>query len=93
MTVKVLNLYRCSDWICGEAESKDGLFVDFYADYPQVENPTIDIWLCMTKSNGNGVVKSAIRRRARSDFEKAIRKAVNEFVISNGFTPPRWNLK
>lgn len=88
MAVKVLHLYRCSSWICGEAKGH-GLFVDFYADYPQVENPTTTIWLCMTKSNGNGVVMSAIRRRARLDFEKAIRKAVDQFVLDNGFTPPK----
>ena len=93
MAVKVSNLYRCSDWICGEAESKDGLFVDFYADYPQEENPSVYVCLWSTKLNGNPVVVGAMRKRAKSEFKKAIRKAVNEFVFSNGYIPPRWKWK
>ena len=93
MAIKVSNLYRCSDWICGEAESENGLFVDFYADYPQKEDPDISVYLWSTKKNGSAVVVGAIRKRAKSEFKKAIRKAVDEFVISNGFVPPRWNSK
>lgn len=78
--IEVSNLYETCDMIGGEAKGH-GLFVDFYVSQPATYNENIDMRI------PSAIVKGAIRKRSHNEFQKAIHKAVREYMLQQQLTP------
>lgn len=77
--IEVSNLYETHDVISGEAKGH-GLFVKFDVSQPAAYDEKIYMRFPST------IVKSTIRKRFYKEFQKAIHKAVGEYMLNLEYT-------